>query len=72
VNTSIDCQSTVQVIATSCISNPISSGGGTAGRYVPDPDETCTLEGGVQSGEATPTGPVTFCCTEAIPAPVLN
>jgi hypothetical protein len=72
LNNSPDCASTVQVTATSCIPNPVDINGSTAGRYVPNPSTACSLEGGVPGGEVTGTGQTTFCCTEAIPDPVLN
>lgn len=72
MNNSVDCASTVQVTATSCITNPVATSGVIAGRYVSDPNTACSLEGGVQSGVVAGAGQTTFCCTEAIPDPVLN
>jgi hypothetical protein len=68
-NTSNGCPVEVQVTATSCIANPVSTQGLTAARYAPAPDTTCNLTGGEKTGEVTAADEVTFCCTEAIADP---
>jgi len=66
------CASSFVVNTTSCLTNPVETGGGTTARYAPNPITDCAAEGGVEIGEIAATGQTTFCCAEAIPDPVLN
>lgn len=65
------CISVIQITASSCVTNLISSNGSSGARYQPG-SFACAPSGAEITGEATPTGQTTFCCTEPIPEPVLN